>query len=506
MTKYDKEIEQVALKNEKEILKQLENTYTQALADIKKRVTDLINRDEELTRSAIYQIDYQNQLEKQINAIIELLKQDNITNINSYLSKTYEDGFIGTLYNFSKQGVNMVVPLDQRQILKVIEKPVEEMTFAQRIGVNMNDFKQKVKDEVSRGLSTNRTYAEIGQMLSIKTEESLNKSYRIARTEGHRVQNESKIDSMTEAKKRGADIVKQWDSTLDSHTRKSHQQLDGEIKELEEEFSNGLMYPGDPNGDASEVCNCRCAMLQRARWAVNIPLSKLDNANPFKEDGSINLIDGKDYEEYKQNYFSYLNNQEKDDKINISNLLDRLNINIDDYNPLKQNNIQEQASQLLKMNELPTIVNSDEYNDIKGNEIVRYLRDYENETAEQAYNNTLYGKVQYSNIQNSQYGRGIYFGTKANEEELLYTYGKGNGKAINAKISNNANILEFNSMLSYIKDVSERIKELPEGLQKVYEKERSLLYMVDGYDGIKIKGKDYYCIYNRKVLIINDGK
>ena len=59
-------------------------------------------------------------------------------------------------------------------------------------------------------------------------------------------------------------------------------------------------------------------------------------------------------------------------------------------------------------------------------------------------------------------------------------------------------------MISYLKDVEQREKNLPEKLRKIYNSERSLLYMLDGYDGIKINGKNYYCIYNRKVLIIKN--
>lgn len=64
-------------------------------------------------------------------------------------------------------------------------------------------------------------------------------------------------------------MVKQWDATLDGKTRESHRRVDGEIRELDEKFSNGLMYPGDPSGGAAEVVNCRCASLTRARWALD---------------------------------------------------------------------------------------------------------------------------------------------------------------------------------------------------------------------------------------------
>lgn len=29
------------------------------------------------------------------------------------------------------------------------------------------------------------------------------------------------------------------------------------------------MFPSDPKGSAGEVINCRCALLQRARWSLD---------------------------------------------------------------------------------------------------------------------------------------------------------------------------------------------------------------------------------------------
>ena len=217
------------------------------------------------------------------------------------------------------------------------------------------------------------------------------------------------------------------------------------------------------------------------------------------------------WQEYKKRFkkdsnegFYGVTNAEKDDIITSNNLLDKLKINTSDYQPLN-NSIQEQTAKLLKMDNKPVLVDKSTFEKTNGTEIVRYLRDYNGVTAEEAYKNTLFGDIKYSDRKNSQYGRGIYFGGKAKQEELVHTYGDKNEKAINAKISEDAKILEFDSMISYIRDVSERTKKLPKELQKIYDNERSLLYMLDGYDGIKINGKDYYCIYNRKVLIIKDG-
>ena len=59
----------------------------------------------------------------------------------------------------------------------------------------------------------------------------------------------------------GIDVRARWMATLDSRTRDSHRQLDGEVVGDDGKFSNGLRYPGDPTGPASEVWNCRCTLV-----------------------------------------------------------------------------------------------------------------------------------------------------------------------------------------------------------------------------------------------------
>lgn len=206
-----------------------------------------------------------------------------------------------------------------------------------------------------------------------------------------------------------------------------------------------------------------------------------------------------------QNKVNELQKQIESSRIGVDELFEKLNIDKEGYVP-NENNIQEKTAQLLKMNNLPQIVNKTDYNNIKSREIVRYLRNYNGKTAEEAYKNTLYGDIKYSYKKNSQYGRGIYFGDLSDAETLNYTFGNGKGKVIKAKLTKDARILEFDSSIDYLRDISKRIQKLPKKLQRIYDNERSLIYMLEGYDGIKIKGKNYYCIFNRKVLIINDEK
>lgn len=149
-----------------------------------------------------------------------------------------------------------------------------------------------------RKTQENDSYADIARNISNCGQADFNRAMRIARTEGHRVQNEAKLDTYKNVKSKGADIVKQWDATLDGKTRKSHKRLDGQIRELDEDFEIGgksAPCPGKFN-DPAEDCHCRCAMLQRARWALDedelktlqerakyFGLDKSDSFSDFKE-------------------------------------------------------------------------------------------------------------------------------------------------------------------------------------------------------------------------------
>lgn len=84
------------------------------------------------------------------------------------------------------------------------------------------------------------------------------KAARTAITSAHSL---GKLKGYERAADMGIDVKKQWLTALDSRTRSSHRHLDGEVVKLDAEFSNGLKYPGDPDGPASEVYNCRCTLV-----------------------------------------------------------------------------------------------------------------------------------------------------------------------------------------------------------------------------------------------------
>ena len=121
---------------------------------------------------------------------------------------------------------------------------------------------QQINDTVESAIINGESIDKIAENLSDRLE-SINESsaVRTARTATISALNSGTLESFYEAQEMGINIKKKWVATLDDRTRPSHQEIDGEIQELDDEFSNGLQYPGDPDGDPSEVYNCRCTLV-----------------------------------------------------------------------------------------------------------------------------------------------------------------------------------------------------------------------------------------------------
>jgi len=80
----------------------------------------------------------------------------------------------------------------------------------------------------------------------------------IARTEVHGAANYGSVSAAAET---GLRLRKEWISAEDERTRESHALANGQIVAQDDAFDVGgeaLMYPGDPEGSAAEVINCRC--------------------------------------------------------------------------------------------------------------------------------------------------------------------------------------------------------------------------------------------------------
>lgn len=309
MNQRQKETQQIFLNNEKAVLKQLEGNYKDALNEINNKIAILQAREDADLQHVIYQIDYQKALKAQVQTVLDQLHNNNFETVSEYLTKSYEDGFIGTMYDLQGQGIPLVFPIDEEQVAAAIqhETKLSESLYT-RLGKDTKVLSKQIAGEISRGIASASMYSEISRNIAGYCGISKNKAMRIARTESHRIQCKATADAQRKAKEKGADVVKQWDASLDGKTRDTHRELDGQIRELDEPFEvQGMtaMQPGD-FGDPAEDCNCRCALLQRARWALGNDYTKWSPDAPVEisDDGTTQFVnvDAKNFTEFKGIY------------------------------------------------------------------------------------------------------------------------------------------------------------------------------------------------------------
>lgn len=303
LLKSEWEVLQELMKTEKGILKVLEKHYAEAMKAVNKRIAELLGRDDANLPHVIRRIEYQQMIKAQVQAALDALHAKEYETLAEYLKETYTDAFVGTMYTLHHQDVPVIVPIDQNMVIKAvtIDSQVKSNLYT-ALGVDVNKLKKTITNEITRGIASGLLYDDITSNIANASSIPLKRARTITRTEAGRVQEQATYDAAQEAIKAGADVVKQWSAVRDGKTRDSHRSLDGQVREMNERFSNGLLYPKEPGGAASEVINCRCTMLTRARAMLDE-----DDLKKMQERAAVHGLlvkDKKGFEEAKAKDFA----------------------------------------------------------------------------------------------------------------------------------------------------------------------------------------------------------
>lgn len=136
--------------------------------------------------------------------------------------------------------------------------------------------RQHIASAVTQGVLQGEDLGQVSKRMRSVADMDERAAMRTARTAMTSAQNAGRLDAYRRSAAMGIDVRKRWRSTLDGHTRNSHRHLDDEVVSLDEAFSNGLMYPGDPSGVGREVYNCRCTMVPDL---PDYPADRVDRAS-----------------------------------------------------------------------------------------------------------------------------------------------------------------------------------------------------------------------------------
>ena len=123
---------------------------------------------------------------------------------------------------------------------------------------------QNIKNVVTKGIVKGESIDKIARNLA---SEVPNRNMKMVRTHARTMltsaQNQGRMARFQEARDKGIKCKKQWVATLDSRTRDTHQELDGQIQDLDKPFEVSgyqIMEPADPYAHPSLVYNCRCCL------------------------------------------------------------------------------------------------------------------------------------------------------------------------------------------------------------------------------------------------------
>ncbi len=167
-------------------------------------------------------------------------------------------------------GINIQSLGPTQGLLEIIQTAnsdlVKDVTRRARNQIN-NELRQAVFG-LKRPMDAQR---DIVKALSAQKQQGTRKNLaaaaeRIVRTQMNQIFSIAQEQGFVQAKKQIPDLQRQWITARDNRVRGpgsnpaskgNHRRLDGEIRDVGERFSNGLLFPRDPAGKAEDVVNCR---------------------------------------------------------------------------------------------------------------------------------------------------------------------------------------------------------------------------------------------------------
>lgn len=246
------------MKLEQEFIKALEKNYKSSLDAVQKEIAlTYAKYGDVLTPAIMNKFDRLKKLESNIAKELKTLEANKQSVIKEYLYGVYDLNYTGTAEFLTSKGVSASFGvLNKKAIKETLLTPLDQIALEDNATRVLTSIRKSLAQGITRGLSVR----DMSKLVDKDLETNANSAVRIVRTETTRIMNSARQDAITKAQGDGVVVKKRWVATSDSRTRDSHAMLDGEVKDENEPFSNGLMYPGDPSGEAAEVINCRCAM------------------------------------------------------------------------------------------------------------------------------------------------------------------------------------------------------------------------------------------------------
>jgi SPP1 gp7 family putative phage head morphogenesis protein len=298
----DKDKQKALEEMEKRLELNLIQNYSSALKEVKSLLSfyhEKYATGEELTLQEMNKFNRLKTLELQFSNVLNTMSANNEKNVNDSLAEQYTEAFYRTGYGLEqevKADLNFGL-INPNLVYEAVQAPIDKLTLSDRMEGRRKEITKKVRDGITQGLLQGEGYAKMSQRLTGIFEGEARNLTRIARTEGHRVQESASFESQKHVQDQGVQMVKVWVAALDGRTRDAHRKLDGQKVPLDEHFEingNKALYPSD-FGIAAQDIHCRCTTVTEIEG-----FSPLFERRARGKDGKGEVISYKTYEQWEK--------------------------------------------------------------------------------------------------------------------------------------------------------------------------------------------------------------
>ncbi len=264
----EKATDSLIVSTEKELIK----AYKESLKEIRAILGQIYAkyaRGDTLTYAEMTKYNRLVTLFDEVNAELKKLSGRTINHLIRLSGDVYEESFYRTAYAIEAgggQGGMVAInwgKLAPEVISASIQNPISGLTLSERLAANRTYIVTKIKQDVTQSLIQGESYPKMAKRIKISLDGDATKAMRVARTEGHRVSQEGRLECIDRAEDKGVDLKRVWSAALDDRTRDTHGAMDGQVADADGYFHspNGgkAQYPGG-FGIAEEDINCRCVI------------------------------------------------------------------------------------------------------------------------------------------------------------------------------------------------------------------------------------------------------
>lgn len=293
LNQWQKELLKLENQSSKALQRDLMKVYEDVLKDVRKQIRAYGEDFEDVPYYKQIQYGNLQQLQKEIVELLNSAEPEVRKNIVGFKEKELVEGYFQSMYQVEMESMQPIdfIGLNKDFIRKAVEKPVAGKDLSKRLYQYRDRLAKKAQSTLNSGIVSGWSYQRIADQIRNQTEANYKQALRIARTEGGRLRSEAKEIAYQEAIEKGVEFKKMWVSALDSRTRSSHRGLDGQIVDVDEDFTSpsGAKAQGPRLfGVASEDINCRCTII--ATFEEQEALERRDRES--------NVIEYKSYNEW----------------------------------------------------------------------------------------------------------------------------------------------------------------------------------------------------------------